>query len=337
MTPRLLICFLIVAPVSTQGMAAEDVAWTWAGTEILGNHKVPRSEIEKLIPIPIGEAWHKGDAPFWTESCAGVQRRFDFAAVECGKVPLRVFIGRKAYLIVDIVEKGREDFLKFREAPSGSVAFGNDEMVSLSAEVSEKTMAAGIAGHGYSESGLKGYLTYEDKTGTNEDLNPQIERLARLVPQYRDNLMEILRSEKDPNQRMAAATLLNWTGGDVESTMAEALPFLEDPDPGVRNNVSRFMIKFSGSVKSKRLRHRLIDAFVQEIDRPSHGDRNKGLYNLLDIAKSQPDDRGYIRSHGERSIQYLAENSILFNVQGPAQELLELVDPKGHPAKPAAP
>jgi hypothetical protein len=64
---------------------------------------------------------------------------------------------------------------------------------------------------------------------------------------------------------------------------------------------------------------------VVQIAWPSHGDRNKGIYNLLEIAKAWPADRGYIRTHGGQSIRYLAENSIIFNVQPPAQELLALV------------
>jgi hypothetical protein len=91
------------------------------------------------------------------------------------------------------------------------------------------------------------------------------------------------------------------------------------------------MIHFVGMVPSKRLRHQMIAAFVDEIVRPSHGDRNKGLYNLLEIAKARPDDRGYIRSHGTESIRYLAENSIIFNVKGPAEELLALLDPTAKP------
>ena len=86
------------------------------------------------------------------------------------------------------------------------------------------------------------------------------------------------------------------------------------------------MIQFVGEVKSKKVRHQLIDAFVDQLARPSHGDRNKGIYNLLGIANAWPSDRGNIRAHGGESIRYLAENSILFNVKPPAQELLALVD-----------
>src|SRR5688572_32691486 len=92
--------------------AAEEAPWTWAGLEILGNHTVPRSAIEPLIPIPLGAPYRIGDAPFWSDACAQVKVRFGFADVICGDRPLRSFDGRKAYLIVDIVEKGREDRLR---------------------------------------------------------------------------------------------------------------------------------------------------------------------------------------------------------------------------------
>lgn len=321
------IAFATFLLAAAPAAAADDTPWTWAGLEILGNHTVPRSAIEPLIAVPLGDAFRVGDAPFWTEDCDQVRQRFEFASVDCGDRPLLVFGGRKAYLIVDVVEKDREGLLKFREAPTGSVPFANEEMVAISRELDSKTMAAGMAGHGYPESGKRGYLSYENPTGANEDLNPLVEKLARLVPKYRDNLFEILRGEKEARNRMRAATLLNWAGSP-ERTLRETLPLLDDPDPGVRNNLSRYMIHFVGTVDSKRLRHRLIDSFVGQIEQPSHGDRNKGLYNLLEIANARPDDREFIRSRGAESIRYLAENSIVFNVQGPARELIGLIDPK---------
>lgn len=158
MMKRLASLLVVVFVGSFLVPAADEAPWIWAGLEILGNHKVPRAEIEKMITIPIGGEYHRGDAPFWTESCAEVQKKFDFAAVKCGDRPLRVFDGRKAYLIVDIVERGHEDLLKFGEAPSGSVPFANDEMVRISGELSAKTMAGAMAGQYYNESAKQGYV-----------------------------------------------------------------------------------------------------------------------------------------------------------------------------------
>lgn len=321
--------FLVLSLAPSPPPAPEEAAWTWAGLEILGNHRVDRREIASMIPVPMGGAWHRGDAPFWSESCAEVRRKFDFASVDCGDRPLRVFDGRKAYLIVDIVEKGRERLLAFLPAPAGGVPFENDEMVALAAELESRTMAAAVAGHPYRESGDKGYLSYDDPTGAGEDVTPMVVRLSQLVPPIRTHLIEVLRHEKDPKNRRTAATLLNWSGGDIEETLGLTLPLLLDPDEGVRNNLSRFMIQFVSKVESKRLRRKLMTAFIDQIERPSHGDRNKGLYNLLGIAKARPTDRGFLWKHGERPIRYLADNSIVFNVQGPARELIALLAPAG--------
>src|SRR5262245_46994479 len=120
---------LLLPGSSSFSARAQEAPWTWAGMEILGNHSVPRSAIEPLIPIPMGGSWQRNDAPFWGDACAQVKQRFGFADVICGDRPLRVFDGRKAYLIVDIVEKGEEARLRFREAPAGSVPFEADLMV----------------------------------------------------------------------------------------------------------------------------------------------------------------------------------------------------------------
>ncbi len=159
-------------------------------------------------------------------------------------------------------------------------------------------------------------------------MGPLVERLAQIVPQHRANLFDVLRHERDLNHRRAAATLLNWLGEDPDQMLADTMPLLDDPDGGVRNNLSRFMTQFVGKVRSKRLRHRLIDSFLLQIQRPSHGDRNKGVYDLLFMAQASPADCKYIRRRGTEPIHYLADNSIVFNVRDPAQELLALVEPK---------
>ncbi len=322
---RSLPSFALLVLAGATAAPAQEITWTWTGVEILGNHKVSRAEIEKLIKVPVGEPYHRGDPPFWTDACAEIKKKFDFASVDCGDKPLRVFDGRKAFLVVDIVEKGNEKVLKFRSAPTGSVAFADEEMYSLSEVLSSRTGAAGMRGHYYVESSDKGYLTYTDPSGLNDDLSPNVDRLAEIVPKHRDNLFDILRHDKDPKNRQVAANLLNWVGGDAEATLREALPMLDDPDAGVRNNLSRYMTNFVAKVKTKSLRHQLIDAFVEEIQRPSHGDRNKGLFDLLAIAKAWPADKAYIKRRGGAAIKYLEDNSILFNVQGAADELLELL------------
>ncbi len=322
-----LLLTLLAATAPGETRPAAQAPWTWSGIEILGNHHVPRAEIEKLIPIPMGGPYSLDDPPFWKDSCTVVERTFGFAMVTCGERPLRVFDGRKAYLIVDVVERGNEKLLKFRPAPQGTIPFADPRMVALSDELGKKSMSAAMAGHPYQESGEKGYLTYTDATGKNEDVSSLVDQLARLVPPHRDNLFAVLRDEQDPGKRQSAANLLNWSGGDLDTTVREAIRLLDDPDAGVRNNLSRFMTQFVGKVGSKRLRRQLLDAFIFQIQRPGHGDRNKGLYDLLAMAKASPDDRAWIRRHGIEEIRYLAENSIIFNVKGPAEELLALVAP----------
>ena len=325
MSLRIRIAFVAALLVFAAAGAADEEPWTWAGIEILGNHDVPRAEIEKIVTVPVGESYRVGDAPFWKDACATVKQQLDFADVSCPDRPLRVFDGRKAYLVVDIVEKGNEKLLRFRKPPSKDVPFANDEMLRVLEELQDKTLTAAMAGHAYQENGAQGHLVYVAREG-DEDVSPLVDRLAAVVPQYRENLLAILRLEKDAEKRQQAANLLNWAGGDLEKLIRDSMPYLDDPDAGVRNNLSRFMIAFVDRVKKESLRHELIDAFVLQIRRPSHGDRNKGVYNLLGIAQARPENRAYIREAGGDALRYLADNSIVFNVRDPARELLALVE-----------
>jgi hypothetical protein len=69
----------------------------------------------------------------------------------------------------------------------------------------------------------------------------------------------------------------------------------------------------------------LIDAFSRQLDFPSHGDRNKALYALSEIAKNKPASRPVIRKLASPAIAYIAENSILVNVGGEAKKLQVLL------------
>ena len=75
-------------------------------------------------------------------------------------------------------------------------------------------------------------------------------------------------------------------------------------------------------IESDQTRRAIIDAIVPQLSWPSHADRNKALYALINISKDDRETREYILENARNQIQYIAENSILFNVRDPARELL---------------
>jgi hypothetical protein len=113
--------------------------------------------------------------------------------------------------------------------------------------------------------------------------------------------------------------------GDMQNTVVKANRLLDDPSGLVRNNISRFTSHFVEQVRSQEDRRGIIDRLLLQLDRPSHGDRNKAIYNLLAIAKIFAVDRPYIKKHGFQIIESISKSSVLDNVRDPALELLKLI------------
>jgi hypothetical protein len=118
-------------------------------------------------------------------------------------------------------------------------------------------------------------------------MNEITRELSLKTPPYRANLLAVLANAKDPESRRRAANLLNW---DLQpaADISRAVRLLDDPDSGVRNNISRFALKFVGEVMNFEDQKSLVDAFTTQLERPTHGDRNKALYAILNLVRAFP-------------------------------------------------
>lgn len=163
---------------------------------------------------------------------------------------------------------------------------------------------------------VEGYLDYSDP-----EMHRLVLDLVKTVPPYRGNIIRVLEKDRHPEKRMSAADLLNWAGKGSQSVLLTHR-LLDDPHSGVRNQLSRFMTHFVGKLQTEHELRHVIDSLLLQLDRPSHGDRNKALYNLLEILSSKPGMRSYVKKNGLSLIQYVADNSVLSNVSGAAKDLV---------------
>lgn len=294
---------------STSVVAAD---WTWSGFEILGNHSTTRAEIIKRIPLNVGDKYTE-DIESWKKWCQDLVTTFPFSSAECSGVRYSDF---KAYFVVDIVEKGQEYRNKFRKPPAKDLTLADKDVMAAYQALQKRLWDLFSQGKPPTESCTKGYLDYSDP-----DMHKLVLELVKSTPAFRKNIIQVLASDRDPLKRMSAADLLNWAGKGSKSVL-RTHRLLDDPHSGVRNQLSRFMMHFVGEVPSKRKLRKVIDSLLLQLDRPSFGDRNKALFNLVEILKSKPQLVSYIRKSGLPLIRYLAENSILSNVSGPAKDIL---------------
>ncbi len=324
-TPRrylasVLLFFGLLAVLPAASCADEAPQWTWTGFEVVGQRTSTRDEILASPPVELGTPYdYDRDAiGAW---CRELEERLDLHHARCS--PVR-FAGGEAYLVVNVVEKGDEHRTRLRPPPEGEVTLATAEIRELFEQLESRQWALFEQGKPPRESSDEGYLDYDD-----EEMHGYVVRLRELLPPHRENLFEVIARDRDAEKRGAAARLLNWAGDTAES-IARVHPYLDDPSVLVRNNLARFMLHYVDQVESAEVRRSVIGALADMLERPSHADRNKAVYGLLNLAKARADDRAYVLEAAGESLERLAEQSILVNVRDPAQELLALA--RGEPA-----
>ncbi len=291
--------------------------WKWTGFEVIGNRTVTKADILSLLPVKVGDVY-KEDPSSWKKWCSDIKKQFKFHYTECSAVR---YLNFEAYVVIEIVEVGYEYRSKFRADPTGDITLASSEVLDLYERLYKRLWELFNQGIAAQETTDKGYLDYSDK-----QMHNIVEQLVKVTPKYRDNLLEVLEKDKDINKREKAANLLNWTVNSLDDSIVRANRLLDDPSGLVRNNISRFTLHFVDKVQTEKYRHGLIDQLLLQLDRPSHGDRNKAIYNLLSLAHTFPSDRPYIKTNGLSVIEYTSQTSVLSNVRDPATELLKLLN-----------
>ncbi len=296
-------------------LAALLVVAHWAGFEIMGNRHIETAKIAKLIPIRIGAPYEQ-DIPAWKSWCAEIRKALGVPFAECTATR---FSDGNAYFTVDIVEKGDEAHAVFRPEPAGSLPLPPPEVMSRYDALQTRLWKLFNEGTPPGETWSAGYLDY-----TDPEMHRLVLELVKSVPPYRAGIIAALAGERDFNRRMTAADLLNWAGEGADS-VAKVHTLLDDPHSAVRNQLSRFMMHFVASVKDPRVLDAVVDSLVTQLDRPSHGDRNKALFNLVFLVKAHPEEAVRIREKAGPSLRYIAARSILPNVGPVAGELMKLI------------
>ncbi|BBM88049.1 hypothetical protein [Candidatus Uabimicrobium amorphum] len=293
--------------------------YTMGGFEIMGNKTMTREQVKELYPISPQDIYTPQNAMQYYKRLMSYNKelkdKYNLYHVDATIVS---YLNFKFYVVIDIVEKSEQQRAQFRKAPEEEIEFVTKETLKLYQKLQKRQQQLFEQGKAVNEIVKDGkYRDYSDP-----QMHEIVLKLIEQVPAQRENILHVLRYSKNTWHRMQAATLLNWALKPAES-IAVAHTFLDDPSVGVRNNISRFMMPFTSYIKDPKLIRAISDSLITQLHRPSHGDRNKALYSLLTIAEISPQNHAYILEKSRGILEHIAENSVLENVQKPAQDLLK--------------
>lgn len=144
------------------------------------------------------------------------------------------------------------------------------------------------------------------------------------VPNAKNQLIVILRSDKDEKKRAAAAFLLAHIK-DGNELIQILVPSMRDPSSAVRNDVMRVLAETLTKVTNADFP---IDNAIEALDYPSTVDRNKSLYILFSLS-SQPRYARYIVRHAKSQLMDELKMSQR-NVHGLAYSILKIISGKNY-------
>lgn len=145
------------------------------------------------------------------------------------------------------------------------------------------------------------------------------------VPKYKNDLIAILRNDKDEQKRGAAAYLLAHLK-DGHEIVAILSPSIRDSSSYVRNNVMRVIAQTSTKAPEANFP---LDNIIAALTYPTATDRNKAIY-VLEMLTRHPKIATYVKQHGchELMDQY---KTVQLNLHNEAYNVLVNISAKHFP------
>jgi hypothetical protein len=319
---RLATAFLVSALVlssrpalaSAQLAEMDKVHWVLRGIDVFGLRSVTRDQILATLPLRTGEPIKAADKPMRDAWCARLKTQFQFAETNCALVLTQPDM---AYFSVDVIEKGDTS-----RVPPSARSWENGLKLSpglhaLYKEIDQLKDEKFAAGHPVVDL----YRDREMVDYADPDLHRVAQDLQAKIPAQRSELIRVLMRASASEDRAAAADLLNFAG-EPGATAAVIYKSLDDPDASVRNNVSRYLIKWAPRIRSDAAKGSLVKILSAQLGWASFGDRNKAIFVLTALAQDDAALRHAVSLHSCGALDEIARLSSAPNVGGAARDLL---------------
>lgn len=196
------------------------------------------------------------------------------------------------YFTIDVVDKSDQArLLKFIKAPHENIP-DPDHLIQAWKEYDSKSMNLFLT--------LKTKIPHGSCPAFHCTFgfdHPQLKKYLPIFDAHVQNdetiLVKILKQDKDPQKRAAAAFLLAHIK-DGQKLIEILIPSMRDPDPGVRNNVMRVLAVALTKVKNADFP---VQKAIDTLDYPLVSDRNKGLFIIQALVYTQPQYTPYVLKH----------------------------------------
>jgi hypothetical protein len=309
-----LLVTLLFAPTDAGLKAVDATEWRLRSVELFGNHRHLEADIVAQFPFKPGALVRAQDKPMRDAQCAAMSAKFAFAYAACSMVLEQP---GNAFFSIDVVEPGDEWRIPKSEGAKPEAPPLDKPLVeavhNLQAAIDSKF---GTGAPPQELIAPDGFLSYSDA-----DLASKAARLHALASRDPAGILRVLASGH-LEERQDAASLLNWIG-PTDAAARGAIMALGDPDPNVRNNVGRYLVKFEGSFAGPELRSLMLSAVSRQLEWPSFGDRNKALFVLSALVKASPELKASFPAAACKRIDEIGKISVVPNEGGAARELYE--------------
>lgn len=301
---------------------------TLVGVDAFGSRKVEEAAVLQVLGLEVGKPLVHSGALF-AQREAALRKQYGLAFA---KASMTVFFAEEmkgsAFVTVDLVDAEDADRLRFLPEPQGQPADPHG-LIARWSEYEQRLMPLQMQGKldpetsGCQVAHCIGGFGHPDLAGYEPEFLAQ-------VPRSLDALTAVLREDADEEQRAAAAYLLAYAP-TPEETVRRLVPFIRDPDSGVRNNVLRVLTATQETAKVPLVE---VATVVDATSLPTTMDRNKSVYLLSYLLEDLSPEAlkaqrtGLIQQLGERLVAMAALQQPIN--RAPAVKVLERLSGEKH-------
>jgi hypothetical protein len=267
-------------------------SYTLAGIDIFGATKTPDSVILGVLGV-------KDDAEVTPEMVTLLDQKLRATGkFAFSKVSSTEYGNRKAFLSVDVVEKGEEKRLDLYPAPAGDVP--------VPADILDWVRRYEKASFQLFQVRPRGQQDINDGHFIDSDpgLREYQEKMLEMVPPHYDILVKGLKEDKDPAKRAACATLLGYAK-DKAAVIAPLEGALRDPEVEVRASAARSLVPIAYVAAHSSLNFPM-GPVLALLHLPTASDRTKAVALLVQLAANAVNHPVIRQKAGEILVQMAA-------------------------------
>ena len=296
-----------------------DFHGTWQGVEVIGCNKTVAKQIREIIPLKIGTPLNLTEETLngW---CKTINNAIVPLKAECS------FVGypkeKHYYYVVDVLNTSNLDPYRKIEVNKFNNLTIPKKIYSTFKELNTKRFKALVSSVPSGENFKNGYVDYSDP-----NLKKITRVLAKNVSKHNALLINIITYSSNVEQRRDASTLLSWaklSEPEIEKIIDRNL--LNDPDSATRNNLTRSLSFYFKNTFEPQLAEKIIHSCCEQINFPSHGDRNKALISIDQMLTANQKTSQFIQPECQKNLKYISEMSILPNVGLIATDILNKIE-----------